>query len=216
MAMGENRDSTDELLQEAQSVAPQDAAVDSDRKARDLAVKAWNALCKKMVEVIKTIRKNETRQEQNVHRMAHMTLAVWIAMGLAITGAFYLAVQAEKAINNLHRQTIGAMDVMAKDQKATLTAITKLSEAVSKKLEADVAPSQQADDEAEVAALDAQKAALEATKQVTNSPAEKAKADKAIKKVEAKTDAKKNGVSKRPPPYDPEELSKDKPIEEDY
>ncbi len=198
--MVDDRDSQDDLLEEVQSSVPTECPyyrgkTDSDREARDrqiAVVDAWNRLSEKMVCVVRTIQKNEERMlasEARVRRSNRLTaFAVWAGIAVAIAGAFYLAIEAEKAVNNLHRQTVEAIGKMGSDQQATLTAVTKLSEAVGLKLAADVDPSPAADAEAATAALDAQKAALEAKKQVSDSPAAKAEAERKIKKVEAKRD----------------------------
>jgi hypothetical protein len=199
---------TDELLEQAQSTIPP-GAPDSDRKARERAVAAWNALASRMVEVIKTIRKNELRLRWALR-------LVWVAILIGIIAAFYLAMQAERTINmlseNMLREQRAETAKMTKKQEATLNAIAKLSEAVGKKLEADVDPSPGADDEAAVAALDAQEAALKAKKEVTDSYVTKAAADREIREVELKKADKKNGASKRAPDDD-EGLSRDKPYE---
>lgn len=219
-----DEDSAERLLETVKSTVPsvvpppsKGSDPDSERAAKKrqaAVVDAWNRMAEKMVCVVRTIQKNEEAMVRWHRTMKRMVISVWIAMACGLLGAFYLAVQAENAINNLHRQTVGLMSKMAGDQTATLTAVSKLTEAMGLKLEAETKMDPATDREAATAALDAQQAALEAKKYVTDSPIEKADADRKIRKVEAKRDkeAKDRKEQLELPRYDEEELANDKPL----
>ena len=170
---------TDEILEDATSdVPPSGGGEPSER-----AVKAWNALCGKMVEVVKTIRKNEKMQAESNKRNSLTHKLIWIAVLAMLGGDYYMGEQrsTERAaeLTKLADENKEASTAMTKKQEATLRAVAEIAKAMGKVLDVDTNPQEAAE-----ATVDAQRAALEAKKELTDSFTEKIMADKAIRKLD--------------------------------
>lgn len=172
---------TDEVLNDAVSDVPPSGEDSPSEKA----IKAWNALCAKMVEVIKTIRKNEQQQATNTRKMTITHRLMWVAVAVMLSGGYYMENSQSdaraKSFEKINKMIIESNDSMTKKQDATLKAIIELTSALSKNLDTDATP-----EEVEETFVEAQKAALEAKKEVADNYIEKAAAEKEIRELDKK------------------------------
>lgn len=150
----------------------------------DDVVQTWNEMAAAMVGVIKTIKVNEAKSTASEKRFKHMMYIVICTVLAAFCVNWF---QGDNISQNsdLHNAAIeDKLDTSAGKQDALLTAVIALAIAQGVGLEADADYNPEKDALARIEALAAQKAAFEAKKTFETDPAEKAKTDAKIKRVD--------------------------------
>lgn len=161
---------------------------DTDRLRKE-QIAAWNNMAEQMVNVVRTIKRNEGKLGDTIKRMMQLVVLVgaFVFGGSGID--WYLG-------DTVVDRTAEQLDVMrkqnedfARKQDAMLGAVIELAQAQALSIEAaqDFDPDKET--AAKIAALDALKAALQAKKITTDSDAEKAAVDERIEQVSEKREA---------------------------
>ena len=162
-------------------------------------MEVFDTLAGKMLDVVKAININESRQADNEKRFKRMLWGVWaaVAVNMLATVMAVLAIGDELDIYAVSLEN--RLDEMKQTQDATLGAVLALSEALGKNIEAERTLDPDVEEQAAAAALEAQKKTLQAQKKIADTPAaKKAVADK-IDKVDKKASAKKRQVPEEHP-----------------
>lgn len=149
-------------------------------------IKAWNEMATQLINVVRTVKKNEQQNQATVERLRTL---VFVVMAVIAGGTGVDLWQGQQVVGSsaqTQTQIAQRLDESAERQRAILNAVLAVVEAQAIAIEANAGYDPEKDVEAKVAALEAQKTALEAKKATTEDPAEKAEADRKIEAVEAK------------------------------
>lgn len=159
---------------------------DSDRLRRE-QIQAWNHMAEQMVNVVRTIKKNEGK----LMRVVALVAAV-VFGGSGID--WYLGDTVIDRTAQQLEQMRAQNEAFGTKQDAMLRAVIELAEAQALSIEAaqDFDPDKET--AAKAAALDALRAALEAKKATTDSAAEKRVVDRKIEQVDEKRERAEEGA----------------------
>ncbi|MHA1573148.1 MAG: hypothetical protein ACTSX8_04070 [Alphaproteobacteria bacterium] len=153
-------------------------------KIRRQQLLAWNRMAEQMVNVIKTVKLNEKKNESTVQRIRSL---VYIVVAILSGGAgvnWYQGNVVTELTDAGQRDVEVMLAEASVKQDLILKAVVELAEAQALSIEAGVDLDPEKYHAAKTAALKARKSALEAKKATAVDPAEKADAERKIEQVD--------------------------------